>query len=191
MKKTYKRIMETAEALFYRSGFANAGVDEIRDKSGCSKTTLYNNFGSKDKLILEVLKQRDLRFKAKLNEAIFNLNGTEAIMKIFEWHEKWYCEENFNGCLFIRAMEEIPEDSSCISDIVVEHKEFIRNLIFYKLENYPNKASLTNKLMVILEGLANISVVYKNKPNLHQQILQDTLNLVLELLNNALVFKKD
>ncbi|NUF48745.1 TetR/AcrR family transcriptional regulator [Gilliamella sp. ESL0250] len=31
----------------------------MKDKSGCSKTTLYNNFGSKDKLIIEVFKYRD------------------------------------------------------------------------------------------------------------------------------------
>ncbi|MBI0006435.1 helix-turn-helix transcriptional regulator [Gilliamella sp. W8126] len=53
MKKTPKLIADTAEQLFYQKGFANVGVDEIRDQSGCSKTSLYKHFGNKDNLILK------------------------------------------------------------------------------------------------------------------------------------------
>jgi AcrR family transcriptional regulator len=106
----YKRIIETAEKPFYQNGIAKVGVDEIRDKSSCSKTTLYNNYGGKDKLIIEVLKYGDSRFKAKPNEVILGLSAKDTIVKIFEWHGKWSCEENFNGCLFKRATEEMYED---------------------------------------------------------------------------------
>ncbi|MBC9131101.1 TetR/AcrR family transcriptional regulator [Frischella sp. Ac13] len=183
MKKTDELIIKTAEKLFYRTGFSSVGVDDIRDISGCSKTTLYNHFGSKDKLIVEVLKHRDSIFRSKLEDSIKGLNGKNAILEIFKWHKKWFSEVDYNGCLFMRAVEEMRETLPCVSDILMEHKEFVRHLIYSKLEDYSYKESLTNKLMVILEGLINISVVYKNDRDLNEQIEQDTINLMAELLN--------
>ncbi|WP_294954584.1 TetR/AcrR family transcriptional regulator [uncultured Gilliamella sp.] len=189
MKKTYELIIKTAEKLFYRTGFSSVGVDEIRDMSGCSKTTLYNHFGSKDKLIVEVLKHRDSIFRSKLVNSITGLNGKNAILGIFKWHKKWFSEVDYNGCLFMRAVEEMRETLPCVSDILKEHKEFVRGLIYSKLEDYSDKESLTNKLMVILEGLINIGVEYKNDKNLNDQIEQDAINLVLELLDRNSVGK--
>ncbi|OCG17458.1 hypothetical protein A9G09_01585 [Gilliamella sp. wkB292] len=183
MKKTDELIIKTAEKLFYRTGFSSVGVDDIRDISGCSKTTLYNHFGSKDKLIMEVLKHRDLIFCSKLDDSIKGLNGKNAILGIFKWHKKWFSEVDYNGCLFMRAVEEMRETLPCVSDILMVHKEFVRSLIYSKLEEYSDKASLANTLMVILEGLININVVYKNDKNLNDQIEQDTINLVSALLN--------
>ena len=112
MKKTSKLIADTAEQLFYQKGFGNVGVDEIRDQSGCSKTTLYKYFGNKDNLIFEILKIRDSRFKQKLTEAIADLDHYESIMQIFKWHLNWFNQDDFNGCLFVRAKEEIHNDQA-------------------------------------------------------------------------------
>ena len=183
MKKTDELIIKTAEKLFYRTGFSSVGVDDIRDVSGCSKTTLYNHFGSKDKLIVEVLKHRDSIFRTKLEDSLTGLNGKNAILGIFKWHKKWFSEVDYNGCLFMRAVEEMHETLPCVSDILMEHKEFVRSLIYSKLEDYSYKASLTNKLMVILEGLINVGVEYKNDKSLRDQIEQDAINLVSDLLN--------
>ena len=183
MKKTDELIIKTAEKLFYRTGFSSVGVDDIRDISGCSKTTLYNHFGSKDKLIVEVLKHRDSIFRSKLEDSIKGLNGKNAILGIFKWHKKWFSEVDYNGCLFMRAVEEMRETLPCVSDILRAHKEFVRSLIYSKLEEYSDKASLANTLMVIFEGLININVVYKNDKNLNDQIEQDSITLVSALLN--------
>lgn len=183
MKKTDELIIKTAEKLFYRTGFSSVGVDDIRDVSGCSKTTLYNHFGSKDKLIMEVLKHRDSIFRSKLEESIKGLNGKNAILEVVKWYKQWFSEVDYNGCLFMRAVEEMRETLPCISDILMEHKEFVRSLIYSKLQDYSDKASLANTLMVILEGLININVEYKNDKNLNDQIEQDAINLVSDLLN--------
>lgn len=183
MKKTDELIIKTAEKLFYRTGFSSVGVDDIRDISGCSKTTLYNHFGSKDKLIVEVLKHRDSIFRSKLQDSITEFNGKNAILGIFKWHKKWFSEVDYNGCLFMRAVEEMHETLPCVSDILRAHKEFVRSLIYSKLQDYSDKASLTNKLMVILEGLINVGVEYKNDKSLRDQIEQDAINLVSEMMN--------
>lgn len=182
MKKTPKLIADTAEQLFYQKGFANVGVDEIRDQSGCSKTTLYKHFGNKDNLIFEVLKIRNLRFQQDLSAAIKDIERTDAIIQIFKWHLTWFKQDNFNGCLFIRANEELHHDQA-IKQLVIEHKEFIRQLISQQLPQTPQHITLTNQLMVILEGLINISVVYKENKSLYDELINDNLDLVLKILS--------
>ncbi|KES09931.1 Transcriptional regulator [Snodgrassella alvi SCGC AB-598-O11] len=181
MKKTYRLIADTAEQLFYQKGFGNVGVDEIRDQSGCSKTTLYKHFGNKDNLIFEVLKLRDLRFKQELTEAIADLDQQQSIIQIFKWHLDWYNQDDFNGCLFVRAREEIHNDNA-IKELVMEHKEFIRNLIRDKLRQNPQNKAITNQLMVILEGLSNISLIYKDNKLLYDEIIKNSFNWVSEIL---------
>ena len=181
MKKTYRLIADTAEQLFYQKGFGNVGVDEIRDQSGCSKTTLYKHFGNKDNLIFEVLKLRDLRFKQELTEAIADLDQQQSIIQILKWHLDWYNQDNFNGCLFVRAREEIHNDNA-IKELVMEHKEFIRNLIRDKLWQHPQNETITNQLMVILEGLSNISLIYKDNKLLYDEIIKNSFNWVSEIL---------
>ncbi|MBI0157721.1 MULTISPECIES: TetR/AcrR family transcriptional regulator [Snodgrassella] len=181
MKKTYRLIADTAEQLFYQKGFGNVGVDEIRDQSGCSKTTLYKHFGNKDNLIFEVLKLRDLRFKQELTEAIADLDQQQSIIQILKWHLDWYNQDNFNGCLFVRAREEIHNDNA-IKELVMEHKEFIRNLIRDKLRQNPQNEAITNQLMVILEGLSNISLIYKDNKLLYDEIIKNSFNWVSEIL---------
>ena len=181
MKKTYRLIADTAEQLFYQKGFGNVGVDEIRDQSGCSKTTLYKHFGNKDNLIFEVLKLRDLRFKQELTEAIADLDQQQSIIQIFKWHLNWYNQDDFNGCLFVRAREEIHNDNA-IKELVMEHKEFIRNLICDKLRQNPQNEAITNQLMVILEGLSNISLIYKDNKLLYDEIIKNSFNWVSEIL---------
>ena len=181
MKKTYRLIADTAEQLFYQKGFGNVGVDEIRDQSGCSKTTLYKHFGNKDNLIFEVLKLRDLRFKQELTEAIADLDQQQSIIQILKWHLNWYNQDDFNGCLFVRAREEIHNDNA-IKELVMEHKEFIRNLIRDKLRQNPQNEAITNQLMVILEGLSNISLIYKDNKLLYDEIIKNSFNWVSEIL---------
>ena len=181
MKKTYRLIADTAEQLFYQKGFGNVGVDEIRDQSGCSKTTLYKHFGNKDNLIFEVLKLRDLRFKQELTEAIADLDQQQSIIQIFKWHLDWYNQDDYNGCLFVRAREEIHNDNA-IKELVMEHKEFIRNLIRDKLRQNPQNEAITNQLMVILEGLSNISLIYKDNKLLYDEIIKNSFNWVSEIL---------
>ncbi len=48
-------ILEAAEEVFREVGFERASMEEIRERIGGSKATLYNYFPSKEKLFFEVM----------------------------------------------------------------------------------------------------------------------------------------
>ncbi len=49
------KILDVAEALFARRGYAGVGLREVAETSGLSKSSLFHHFASKDQLYFEVL----------------------------------------------------------------------------------------------------------------------------------------
>lgn len=56
-----ERILETALELFYSRGYDAVGVQEIAEKSGVTKPTLYYYFKSKYGLLEQLLETRESR----------------------------------------------------------------------------------------------------------------------------------
>src|SRR5437870_7681397 len=54
-----RRILQTADRLFYQDGVRAVGIDRIIAEAGVAKMSLYKHFSSKDDLILAVLKYRE------------------------------------------------------------------------------------------------------------------------------------
>lgn len=62
-------ILETALELFYTRGYDAVGVQEIAERSGVTKPTLYYYFKSKYGLLEQLLEERGGAFIQKLQEA--------------------------------------------------------------------------------------------------------------------------
>ena len=56
--------MQVADELFYARGLRAVGIDEIIEKSGAAKATLYAHFPTKDDLITAFLRE-DMRRLAR------------------------------------------------------------------------------------------------------------------------------
>lgn len=54
--QTQRRIVEAAYYLFYQRGFTRVGVEEIAERAGITKRTLYAHFRSKDDLLAAALR---------------------------------------------------------------------------------------------------------------------------------------
>lgn len=58
LEQRRERILQEAERLFLRHGYAGASINEIVRLAGGSLATLYNEFGSKEGLFAEVMRTR-------------------------------------------------------------------------------------------------------------------------------------
>jgi AcrR family transcriptional regulator len=59
------KILDVAEALFARRGFAGIGLREVADASGLSKSSLFHHFRSKEQLYHEVILRMLLRIRER------------------------------------------------------------------------------------------------------------------------------
>lgn len=50
-------ILDAAQAVFLRDGFANANMDDLTDRAGVSKQTVYAHFGNKEALFVAVVER--------------------------------------------------------------------------------------------------------------------------------------
>ena len=62
-------IMRFAKTLFYAKGYDAVGVQEIVDKAGVTKPTLYYYFGSKLGLLKTLIEETFQEFRIILHEA--------------------------------------------------------------------------------------------------------------------------
>lgn len=63
-------ILQTALELFCARGYDAVGVQEIVDQAGITKPTLYYYFGSKQGLLLEILRTNSVLLEKMLNQAV-------------------------------------------------------------------------------------------------------------------------
>ncbi|MGO3918800.1 TetR/AcrR family transcriptional regulator [Acinetobacter venetianus] len=153
MSKSATKILNTAEKLFYENNFVGVGVDLIRDESGCSKTTMYTYFKNKNQLVKSVLEARDEKFRQSLLSYVADAKGREALNKLIDWHLLWFQEDNFKGCLFVRAVAESHYSDQDIIGVSKVHKIWIRNLIGSYLQSDPKTDSLVEMIYTLIEGL--------------------------------------
>jgi AcrR family transcriptional regulator len=74
------QIINAAEDVFTKKGFDEARMDDIAEKTGLSKGTLYLYYKSKDELIIAILDRIFQReFKAFENIDLSTMGATEAV----------------------------------------------------------------------------------------------------------------
>ena len=73
-----EKILDVAEALFARSGFAGVGLREVAEKVGLRKSTLFHHFSSKTQLYADVMAGVVERLEAHLRPALLSAGSRMA-----------------------------------------------------------------------------------------------------------------
>ncbi|MDD2833044.1 MAG: TetR/AcrR family transcriptional regulator [Methylotenera sp.] len=126
-----EKILATATKLFQTQGINSTGVDTIVAVAGTTKMTLYKHFGSKEVLILEVLKQGHQDFQnwlsAKLNSN--TQKPDEKLQVLFDYIEEWVNAPGFHGVGFIKAAAEFPKEENPVHQLSSEQSLQFRQYI--------------------------------------------------------------
>jgi len=65
-----RRILESARDVFFRDGFMAANLDEVAERAGVAKGTLYRYFESKADLYVAVLVDNGVAFTERMKEVV-------------------------------------------------------------------------------------------------------------------------
>ncbi|WP_443070804.1 TetR/AcrR family transcriptional regulator [Streptomyces sp. NBC_01685] len=150
-----ERIVAAAEELFYDRGITAVGVDLIAEHSGVTKRTLYNQFGSKDRLVAAYLAARDRRWQSLVRATVDACDDpVEAVTAPFEALRVW-SGTNARGCAFINALAELPDASHPAYVIAADQKRWLVDL-FEELATAAGcsaPGALATQLLVLHEGV--------------------------------------
>ena len=150
------RIMRTASALFYCRGIQAVGVDTIASEAGTNKMSFYRNFGSKDELVAQYLREAEAEAWEWWDETIaaHALDPRAQVEALFGLLIQKTCTAESRGCALANAAVEITESDHPARPIIEKYKSEMRRR-FHKLA-HDMKArdadALGDSLMLLWEG---------------------------------------
>src|SRR2546430_17726239 len=86
-----ERLIEAAYEMFSARGVRDVGIDEVIERAGVAKATLYNHFPSKDDLVLAFLERREQRWALAWVETEARARGTtpdDTMLATFDLYDK-------------------------------------------------------------------------------------------------------
>lgn len=127
-----ERIGRAAYELFAARGVRDVGVDAVIAHAGTAKMTLYRNFPSKDDLILDFLRRRELLWTQQWLQYESRRRGDrpqDQLLAIFDLFSEWFARSDFEGCSFLTTMMEINDQQSVVFQASVEYLARIRGYL--------------------------------------------------------------
>jgi AcrR family transcriptional regulator len=127
-----QRILDTAYELFARRGVRGVGMNEVVERAGVAKATLYRHFPSKNDLVLAFLRQREQRWTKEFVEAEARRRGStpeEQLLAIFDVFDEWFHQDDFEGCSFINVLLEFGDRAHPLGSACATHLENIRSVV--------------------------------------------------------------
>ena len=120
-------VLDAASELFYQRGIHAVGVDVIAAHAGVTKKTLYDRFGSKERLVVEYLLARDNQWREFLHGRLEQAAQTphEQVRAVFDAAATWAQERGGKGCSMVNAHAEISDPSHPAYDVIVGQKRWM------------------------------------------------------------------
>ena len=150
------QLVQTAVDLFYSNGYHATGIEKILTTAGVSKPTLYRHFNSKDELIVAALQKWDDESRTWLEEEVDKraTKPRERLLAVFDTYHDWFREEGFQGCMFMNAIVEYPEQDNPIHLAALEHKRFVTGFMrdLLQEDGAADADEMADQLTILLEG---------------------------------------
>lgn len=125
-----KAVLTAAAELFYSSGIHAVGVDAIAQRAGVTKKTLYDRFGSKERLVVEYLTARDTEWRDYLAARLETVGKTaeDRLRGVFAASASWAEQHGGKGCSMINAHAEISDASHPAYAVIIGQKQWMLEL---------------------------------------------------------------
>ena len=149
-------LLAATSELTYARGITATGVDAIAEQAGVTKRTLYQHFGSKDRLVAEALSDRSRRALLALETNARRRSeetGEPAILAFFDVIENALRTRTKAGCAFINASLEINRPGHPVREAALAHLHAREELIHQLLaEAGVEDADLTAQVTLLVDG---------------------------------------
>jgi len=149
------RLVETARALFLGEGIPQTGINKITSQADVARMTLYNNFASKDDLVLAVFEREAELRRDAIEAAQENLEGPfERVLALFVVAQDVASLKGFRGCAFINLAIEAAAPNSALHSLAQQHKAWIKANIRRQLGRgvFADSDVLAQQIAVLWDG---------------------------------------
>ena len=157
-----ERLLHCTEQLIYRGGICATGMDAIVKASGVSRKTIYKHFGTKNQLVAEALKRRDLRWMAWFEIGLERFAGPKAqLLGAFDLLAEWFSSADFHGCAFINTAGEVCDPQDPVRQVAKAHKEKLHRCLAQRCSQLgaDKPQQLAGQLLLLIDGAITNALV--------------------------------
>lgn len=167
-----ERILTAAYNLFGHRGIRAVGTDEVIERAGVAKATLYRHFATKNDLVLAVLKRREeLWTHGLIEQQSLERGGTpeEQLLAIFDVMHDWFQNrDGYEGCSFINVLLELGADHPA-GRASIEHIDHVRDIVrrramaagLNEVEEFASSWHLLMKGAIILAAIGDMEAAHR------------------------------
>jgi len=151
------KILGVARELFYRKGIRAIGVDEIVQRAGVTKPSLYRSFSSKDELTATYLENYEREFWKRFEEAVAAHPGDARaqIIAYMTGVAARALKQDHRGCGLSNAAVEYPGHTHPARLVAETHKKALRQRLRELAAEMGARDPrvLGDGLMLLIEGI--------------------------------------
>jgi AcrR family transcriptional regulator len=151
-----EQILASALELFVHNGIRAVGIEAVTEHSGVTRGALYREFPSKDGLVAEVLRRRDLAWREWFQTAIFQRTAdpTERLLAVFDALETWFAQPDFRGSPFINVRAELIGEEHPGLAAAADHVRRVRECLteLAAAAGAPDPATLAAQIQQLMKG---------------------------------------
>jgi AcrR family transcriptional regulator len=150
------RIRATVRDLFYRQGIRAVGIEEIVERAGVTKPSLYRNFASKDELAAAYLRDYDADFWGRF-DAVMSRHPGDPRAQVIAYMSGVGMRaqsDDYRGCGMTNAAVEFPDRGNPARLVAVENKRELRRrfIELARAMGAPEPEVLGDGLYLLVEG---------------------------------------
>ena len=149
-----ERLLVAARDLTYRHG-VHVGVDAILEAAGVARRSLYQHFGGKDGLILEVLRTDE---SAAHYREIMDAAGDDPrvrLLAVFDELERITTQPGFRGCRYTSAELALSDPEHPAHGTIRGYKDELHAIFARELSalDHPDPDLGADQLLVLIDGV--------------------------------------
>jgi AcrR family transcriptional regulator len=155
--KTRDRLIDAGLRRFYRDGFRNVGIDQIRGDVGISKTAFYKHFECKEDLMLAVLEDHDRWMQDTFRRLVHERGGDSPLAQLralFDVVDQILASDDFQGCIFVNVAIEFPLPHEPAHQAAARSKQAMEEIVheIAVRARASDPRALARELCLIMEG---------------------------------------
>ncbi len=162
MSDQRQKLLHATENLIYAGGICATGMDTIVKSSGVARKTIYRYFGTKDALVAEALRARDVRWMAWfIEESSRAATPAGRLLGTFDVLGEWFGTVAFRGCAFSNAAGEIGNANDPIRLVAKQHKRKLRDFL-HRLATEHGAAApdqLAAQWLILIDGAITVAMI--------------------------------
>jgi AcrR family transcriptional regulator len=165
---TRQKILGAAYELFYRKGFARAGVDAVAERAGVTKRTLYHHFPSKDHLLAAVLEhyyEEALTRIRQWGDSLGDDTG-EMIDQLFDDLANWASRPRWEGAGYTRLVMELADlPGHPAREIARLHKKAVEDWLAGAIgrRGVTDGEEAARQIVLLLEGCSALMLIHGDR----------------------------